>query len=295
MLVGADSGGQDLRDVRVRDYGESVVDGAGAVCIPFVVDLAEGEGKRENPVLVVHENLAEVAGLDPAEAHGRAGGKADGKDRCARVRPKGNEPCVPAHLYARFLELLGKGGSVPFRGHEHIEVLFLELQCDIRGDLLGRCGAENGGKPGSCAVHELHPALPHDDVVRSAQPEVFVVRIFGRQVKVGVVNVPDGLFALLGKEGGHSCVQAGSKIGKVDFFLGHGWEQFLALVQNRLHVFQLLYRKTGYPVDDGKIVARVGEGHFLIPAVFVHGLLPFVLDALVDFVCSSDRSGDDDF
>ena len=71
MLVGADAGGQDLRDGRIGDDGESVVDRAGGGGVLFGVDLAERQDEREDAVLVVLEVAAEVARLDAAERQGR--------------------------------------------------------------------------------------------------------------------------------------------------------------------------------------------------------------------------------
>ena len=62
------------------------------------------------------------------------------------------------------------------RRHEDIEVLLLQLLGDFGGDLLSRGGAQDGGKAGGGAVHELHAAFAQDDVIGGAQPDVVVQR-----------------------------------------------------------------------------------------------------------------------
>ena len=288
MLVSADSGGQDLRDVRVGDDREPVVDRAGAVGVPLIGYRAEGHGESEDPVLVVHQDLAEIARLHTAEAHGGAGGEPDGKDRGARVRAERNQPGAPADLYARFPELIREAGPFVSGGHEYIKVLLLQLEGDVGRDFLRRSGAEDGGKARCGAVHELHAPLPEDDVVCSAQPGMALVRIFGRQVEVRILDVADRLFTLLGEEGGHARIQARSQVGKMDLFLGHRRNQVLAFVENDLHVLELLDRKPGDSVDDRKVVAGVREGHFLVSTELVHRLFPLLLHPLVDRVGASD-------
>jgi hypothetical protein len=67
LLVGADTGGMDDRDVRVSDGGKAHVDGPRAGGPLGVVKLAEDDGEGEDAVLLVHEVLPELAWLLAAE------------------------------------------------------------------------------------------------------------------------------------------------------------------------------------------------------------------------------------
>ena len=67
VLVGADAGRQDLRDVGVGDDREAVVDRAGGRRVFFVIDFAKGQDEGEDAILVVLQVGLEIAGLDTAE------------------------------------------------------------------------------------------------------------------------------------------------------------------------------------------------------------------------------------
>ena len=108
VLVGADAGGQDLRDVGVGDGREAVVDGPGGGGVLLVVDLAQRQHEGEHAVLVVAQHLREVTGLRPAEGHGRAGGETQRIDRRGHVLAEGNQAGVPAELDVLLQELLGE-------------------------------------------------------------------------------------------------------------------------------------------------------------------------------------------
>ena len=56
--------------------------------------------------------------------------------------------------------------------HEDVEILLLQLQGDLGGDLLVGRRAHDGGKAWGGAVNKLDAALAEDDVVGRAQPDV---------------------------------------------------------------------------------------------------------------------------
>ena len=184
MLVGADAGGQDLGNRGIGDGREAPVDRARGIGVPLVGHIAEGHDKGVGPVLVVDEVLSEVARLYAAEGHGHAAGKADGEDRLVDVRAEGDEPRRPADLDARLDELLGKPLPAVLSAHEDVEVLFLQLEGDLRRRLrIGR-RADDGRKAGRGAVHELDAPLSEDQVVRGAQPESLPSRMPSREIDV---------------------------------------------------------------------------------------------------------------
>ena len=81
VLVRAHACGENLRNGGVGDGREAVVDDARCRGIPFIANVSESQDERENAVFVVNEDLAEIAGLDTAEAQCRASGKSDGENR----------------------------------------------------------------------------------------------------------------------------------------------------------------------------------------------------------------------
>jgi len=55
------------------------------------------------------------------------------------------------------------------------------------------------------------------------------------------------------------------------------------------HVRELLHLVAHDPVDDGQVVARVGERHFPVRAVGVDGALHVGFRALHYFICAANR------
>ncbi len=142
--------GSTCGDGRVGDGREAPVDGARGVGVPLVGHVAEGHDEGVGPVLVVDEVLPEVAGLDAAEGHGHAAGKADGEDRLVDVGAEGDEARGPADLDARLHELLGEPLAAVLAAHEDVEVLLLQLQGDLRRGLPHRARRPTmAAKPGA--------------------------------------------------------------------------------------------------------------------------------------------------
>ena len=81
MLVGGDAGGQDLRDARVGDDGEAVVDRAGRGRVLQVIHLAQRQHERKHALPVVEQDVLGLAALHAAEGERRAGGEAQRVDR----------------------------------------------------------------------------------------------------------------------------------------------------------------------------------------------------------------------
>ena len=138
MLVGADARRQDLRDVRIGDDREAVVDGAGSRSVLVGRDFAQRQHEREDAVLVVFQVGGEVAGLDAAEGKGGAIGKAEGVNQRRHVASERHQPRVPAKLDAFFGQLLGELLAVGAAAHEDVEILLLQFLGDLHRDLIGR-------------------------------------------------------------------------------------------------------------------------------------------------------------
>ena len=80
MLVGANAGGQDLRNVGIGDGGEAVIDGARRRGIFLFRHFTQRHDEGEGAVLVVLQIASILAGLDAAEAESNAIGEAEGVD-----------------------------------------------------------------------------------------------------------------------------------------------------------------------------------------------------------------------
>ena len=107
MLVGTDTGRQNLRNIGIGQGRETPVDAAGSRTGPFGSDIAKGIDKGKDSVLVIEQHSFVVAGLNPAEGHGGAVGKTKGKNGRGNIRTEGNDTGIPADLHSGFDELLG--------------------------------------------------------------------------------------------------------------------------------------------------------------------------------------------
>ena len=103
MPVGSTSGMGGIGNNR-----EAEIDAAGCIGVPLVGDKPAGQHKSKNAVLVIDEVFPEIAGLDAAEGHGGARGKAQGEHRGRYIRAEGHQARVPADLHAGIHQLLGK-------------------------------------------------------------------------------------------------------------------------------------------------------------------------------------------
>ncbi len=108
VLVGADAGGQDLRDVGVGDDGEAVVDRPGRGGVLLGVTSPRASTKAKMRFLLYRRLAVEVAGLDAAEGEGRAVGEAQGVDQGGDVPAEGHQAGLPAELHAFLGQLLGE-------------------------------------------------------------------------------------------------------------------------------------------------------------------------------------------
>ncbi len=225
VLIGTDTGGQDLWDICVCNGGETPVDGPSCVGGPFRIHITQRIDKGKDAVLLVGELLLEITRLNAAKGHAGPVGKAQGKHGCGYVRPKGDEAGVPSDLHILFQELLCKCGPILIGRHEHIN----GLQLIFLGHLFCRCrigsSAHDGGKSGSRTIHKFHTPLSHNGVVRRSEPDFAVihVRVFHlRLIKIRVLHIPNCLCNLLGEEGRHTCIQQSPQIGKMAILLHMG-------------------------------------------------------------------------
>src|ERR1019366_859052 len=241
MLVGAHARRQNLRDVRVRDNGEAVVDGAGRRRVFVGRDFAQREHEGEDTVLVVLQVGAKVTGLDAAKGKGRAVRKAEGINQGRHVPPKRNQPGVPAKLHALFGELFGELFAVRAAAHENVKVLLLELLGNLDGDRIRRRGAGDGGKSGGRAIDKLNAALAHDDIVRSAQPDA----VHG----AWAYEVFAGLDDLAGEQGRHPGVQCVAEVGQPYLFRRAGRQQLFGPLENPPQISQRLHLLARKRVD----------------------------------------------
>ena len=168
VLVGGDAGRQDLRDARVGDHREAVVDGAGGGGVLQVVDLAQGQHEGEHAVLVVEQDLARLAAVHAAEGEGRAGGEAQGVDGRDGVGAERHDVGVVAHLDALFDQLVDDAAAVDVAGEEDQDAAALQLAHDLDGHLVALGAADDGAEPGHAAVDQLDAPGAQLDVVDGA-------------------------------------------------------------------------------------------------------------------------------
>ncbi len=261
VLVGTDTGGQDFGNVGVRQGRETPVDAAGGGHAPLGADVAQGVDEGKDAVLVVVQDLLVVAGFDAAEGHGGAVGEPEGEYGRGDVRAEGNDTGVPADLDTGFQELLDGRGAVVVGRAEDVEASALVLFDDVLGDFRGRGGADDGGKTGGRAVHELHAAFSQDGVVGRTHPDLagVDVRILFGMVEVRLVQDAQGFENLIGEDGGHAGVQQGPQVGQVVLALDMRGQQAPGECQGFFEVFQGFHLHAGEGVDHRQVVGGVGK------------------------------------
>ena len=172
-------------------------------------------------------------------------------------------------------------------GHEDVQVLLLQLAGDAYGVLHRGSGAYDGGETGSRAVDEFHPALADDDVIGCTQPDAVD--------RVGADQVFAGFDDLEGKQGGDARVQGAAQIRQPEIFAGHRRQQPMALVENLLHVGELVDSLAQERVDDRQGVSGVGKAHGTIDAFGRNGFCQVVFRVAHNLVCAADCRRCDDF
>ena len=251
MLVGADAGWQNLRDVRVRDHREAVIDGASGRGIFVRRDFAQREHEGEDAVLVVLQVPFEIARVDAAERQRGAVGEPQCVDCGGDIAAKRHEARFPAELHACFGQLFGELHAVGAAGHEDIEGFLLQLAGDLDGDFLGWRRADDGGKAGRRAIHELDAAFAHDYVVGGSEPDAVH--------RVRPDNVLARLDDLAGEKCRGACVQRVAEIGEPDLVGRPLRQELLGAAQDGAHIAQRGHLLAGERVDHREVVGGVGE------------------------------------
>ncbi len=136
-------------------------------------------------------------------------------------------------------------------GDEDVEILFLQLARNAHCVFDGWRRAHDSGKSRSRAVNELDPALADDDIVGRAQPDAID--------RVGTDKVLTGLDNLEGEQGGGARIERVAQVGQPQVFAGHRRQQPVALLENLLHVRQLVHTLAQKRVDDRQGIGGIGK------------------------------------
>ena len=269
VLVGTNTGWQNLRNVRVRQGGETPVDCPGRIGSPFGIYLTQGVDKGENTILVVFQHALVVPRLDATESHAGPVGKTQSENRSRNIRAKGHQPGVPADLHPSLNQLLGKGGTALVGTHEHIEVLLLVLFGDELGRFRIRSRTHYGSKPRGAAIDKLDTALAHDNVMGSSHPELpgCCIRILLSGVEIRIFNITDRLCYLLCQNGCHPGIQGMAQIGHMNLALHVGRKQLANPFHYRFSIGQSLNLRTQKRIDNGQVIGGVGKFNLLLRAV----------------------------
>src|SRR4030067_3716109 len=123
---------------------------------------------------------------------------------------KREETGGPSDLNACLYQLFEKTLPSMLSTHEDIEVFLLELRGDLLGDFRTGRRASNGCESRGRPVHELDSPFPKDDVIGCPQPHIIRKGGFLLRIKIGILQIADGLENALRKERGHPCVKGRS-------------------------------------------------------------------------------------
>ncbi len=250
MLVGRDAGGPDFRDLRVRDDGEAHVDRARARGVFQIVQLPEGQAEGKHPVLAVHETLPGLPLSQASEGQRRAHRPVKRVDRAHRVPAVGHDVRLPTHLDVLGNELVDDAGAVRARAGEDEDAPLLQLPDDLDRRLGVRSRPEDRGEARHAAIHELDPQGPHDGV--SEEPVAVLLGF-------GPVEIAQGHDHFLGEQRGDPRVQGMAEVREPDRVAGHLVEEALCVLEDGLHVPDLLHLLPQERIDHGKEVRGLGE------------------------------------
>ena len=106
--------------------------------------------------------------LQAAEGQRAAYGKAEGVDGTDRVRAKGHDIGVIAHLDPFLLQLVDNAAAVDIAAEEGENVAALQFAYDLDGHGVGLGTAHDGGKARHAAVDQLDAPRAQLDVVDGA-------------------------------------------------------------------------------------------------------------------------------
>ena len=172
--------------------------------------------------------------------------------------------------------------------HEDIEILFLQFKGNFTGNFLAGRRSHDSCETGRGTINELNPAFTEDDVVGSAEPDVFRQWIFRFGIERGFIQVTDSLVHLFGKKGCHACIEGGCQIGQPEMFVDERRQKFAALHKDIFHVTERLYLCAQHTVNDGQKIGSVGEMNLLFGAIFFQCRGIRFLCHIDDFMGASD-------
>ncbi len=212
------------------------------------------------------QDVAVVAGLQPAEGQRAAHGPVEDEDAVDGARAGRHDVGVPAHLHVLFLELVLQRAAVAAGHGEDEDAALLQLAHDVDGRLIVRRRPQDGGEARHAAVHELDADLAHGRVAQEAE----VAR-----VRLEAVEVLDRARDLLREHGGRAGVQPGAQVGQPDLFARFVGQQLLAdVLEDGLALGQGLDLAAGQRQDHGQSEGGLGELELGLLAMLVDRLLP---------------------
>jgi hypothetical protein len=164
VLVGADTRGQNLRDVGVGQGRETPVDAAGRRGGPLALTSPRALTKAKTRSLLYIRIFCSRR-AERRRRPWRRGWQNPGRRWPKRCPGRRARYGCSSRSERRLRELLDDRGAVLVGGAEDVEAALLVLFDDHpwRFPVWGR--ADDGGKPGRRAVHELHAAFSQDGVV----------------------------------------------------------------------------------------------------------------------------------
>ena len=169
---------------------------------------------------------------------------------------------------------------------EDIEVLLLIILDNHLGDLSVGGSTDDSRETRGRTVDELDAALPEDDVVGRADPDLagINIRILRIDIEIGLPENTQGLFHLIGEDTGHTGIEEGSEVGQMVAALDMRRQQAAGELHRFFEVFQGLALDTGQRVDDRQIVGGIGKPDLGAGVIGLQGLLQLALDLRHDLV-----------
>ena len=256
----------------------------GRRCVLEVVHLAQSEHEGEHAVLVVEQDVADLAAGHAAERQRRPGGEAERVDGRDGVGAEGHDVGVVAHLDALFHQLMDDAAAVHVAREEHEDVALLQLAHDRHRRLVAAGGADDGGEAGHAAVHQLDAPGAQLDVVdgpvrvASGAAAVAVGMVArAREAQAGdalrllAADEAYGFDGFGGKESGGAAVQSLAQVREPQAVAGRLAEQPAGLGERLLQLPQVVHLHPGETQDHRQVVGGIRERDRLVGTKFGDG------------------------
>ena len=261
MLISADAGRQNLRNISVGQGWETPVHTARCCNTPFGSDVSESIYKCKYALFVIVEYLLVIPGLNTAEGHGRPVCKTECENSRGNIRSERHDSGIPSDLNTRLNQLLNKCCAIMICRAENIEVFLLIILDNHLGCLRIGARADDCCKTWCAAVNKLNASFPENDIVCRSHPYFsgFNIRIFLGQIKIRFPENAQSFDNLISENSGHAGIQKRPEIGQMVYAFDMRRKKTAGKFQRFLYILKSFNLHSGKRVNNRKVITGVRE------------------------------------